>query len=90
MTLPKNHHRSVKHCPACGKQGHCYDSRHGDAYVRRVYKCDCGEKWTTAEFLIDRGAKLDTHKVRRFWKRKGEEIRKDALLRAEKSIRELL
>ncbi len=33
----KNLRRSPKHCPRCGKQGFCIETRQADTYVRRRY-----------------------------------------------------
>lgn len=60
---------SVKDCKDCGKQGRIYDSRHGVEYVRRLYRCECGNKWSTVEFFLEAGAAVDPHKVKRYLKR---------------------
>lgn len=49
MTCPKELTAlSPKQC-VCGCQGWAIDSRQQLTHVRRRYRCDCGERWTTYE-----------------------------------------
>lgn len=58
--------RSPKHCPSCGQQGACTDSRMVEGYVRRRYHCKdpaCGAAWTTAEVFVHSEAKQQKNGV---------------------------
>lgn len=69
---------SCKNCPICGLQGSAYDSRQMKEYVRRRYRCTCGRRWTTAEFLVADETN-NNEKVQQFLKRKGFEAAREAL-----------
>lgn len=57
---------SPKHCPNCGKQGNCTDSRPVDEYVRRRYRCKpCGMSWTTAEVFVHSETKQQRNGVQK-------------------------
>ena len=40
---------SPKHCPKCGEQGDCLESRQARNHVTRRYECGCGNRWSTTE-----------------------------------------
>lgn len=45
--------QSPKLCPTCGARGRCYSTSHGENFVRRYYRCDCGAHWSTYEMRAD-------------------------------------
>jgi transcriptional regulator NrdR family protein len=83
-----------KECPHCGSGSNCYDSRQMDGYVRRNYRCtgNCGARWMTAEFMIDKGPVLKPgrHKVEDFMGNLTGKFTRQAVERAMDTLRTLL
>ena len=80
--------KSPKVCQQCGARGGCVDSRSTKDYVRRRYRCKCGNGWTTVELFVEEDVASDRFKIQRFRARQGDEGLRTAIAKLQELLPE--